>query len=86
MSEAETMNETLNIVEEYVNRHQTEAVRLNVSRQGARHEGDWWYVVVTPEPPDIRQRDYRDLMEDVEEDIEAEKKLKVLLVPHLPGD
>ena len=86
MSEAETMNETLNIVEEYVSRHQPQAFRLNVSRQGARHEGDWWYVVVEPEPEDIRARDYRDLMEQVEEDIEAEKHLKVLLVPNLPGD
>ena len=78
--------ETLNIVEEYVNRHQTSAFRLNVSRQGVRHDGDWWYVVVAPEPEDIRARDYRDLMEQVEEEIEAEKQLKVLLVPTLPGD
>ena len=28
MSEAETMNETLNIVEEYVSRHQPQAFRL----------------------------------------------------------
>ena len=86
MSETETMNETLNIVEEYVNRHQPKDYRLNVSRLGAQHEGDWWYVVVTPEPPDIRLRDYRDLMEQVAEDIEAEKQIKVLLVPNLPGD
>ena len=56
MSEAETMNETLNIVEEYVNRHQPKAFRLNVSRLGARHDGDWWYVVVAPDPEDIRLR------------------------------
>lgn len=78
--------ETLNIVEEYVNRHQTPAFRLSVSRQGVRHEGDWWYVVVEPEPEDIRARDYRDLMEQVEEEIKSEKQLKVLLVPNLPGD
>jgi len=86
MSETEIMNETLNIVEEYVNRHQPQAFRLDVSRQGAKYEGDWWYVVVTPEPLDIRARDYRDLMEEVEDEIKAEKHLKVLLVPNLPGD
>ncbi len=86
MSETETMDETLNIVEEYVNRHQPEAFRLNVSRLGARHDGDWWYVVVAPDPEDIRLREYRDLMEEVEEEIEAEKQIKVLLVPTLPGD
>ena len=78
--------EVLDTVEEYVNRHQPKAFRLNVSRQGVRHDGDWWYVVVAPEPEDIRLRDYRDLMEQVEEEIEAEKQLKVLLVPTLPGD
>ena len=79
--------ETLDIVEEYVNRRQPpKDYRLNVSRLGVQHDGDWWYVVVTPEPADIRLRDYRDLMEQVEDDIEKEKQIKVLLVPALPGD
>ena len=79
--------ETLDIVEEYVKRRQLpKDYRLNVSRLGVQHDGDWWYVVVTPEPADIRLRDYRDLMEQVEDDIEKEKQIKVLLVPALPGD
>ena len=79
--------ETLDIVEEYVKRRQApKDYRLNVSRLGVQHDGDWWYVVVTPEPADIRLRDYRDLMEQVEDDIEKEKQIKVLLVPALPGD
>ncbi len=79
--------ETLDIVEEYVKRRQPpKDYRLNVSRLGVQHDGDWWYVVVTPEPADIRLRDYRDLMEQVEDDIEKEKQIKVLLVPALPGD
>jgi len=86
MSETETLNETLNIVEAYVNKHQPPDFRLHVSRLGVQHDGDWWYVVVTPEPEDVRARDYRDVMEQVEDEIKTEKQLKVLLVPALPGD
>ncbi len=78
--------ETLNIVETYINKHQPSDFRLNVSHLGVQHDGDWWYVVVTPEPEDIRARDYRDVMEQVEEEIKTEKQIKVLLVPALPGD
>ncbi len=78
--------ETLDLVEAYVGRHQPRGFHLEVSRAGAHRDGDWWYVVVTPTPADIRARDYRDVMEDVEEELKAKEHLKVLLLPALPGD
>ncbi len=78
--------EALNVIETYVNRHQPRDYQLHVSRLGVQHDGDWWYVVVTPEPQDIRARDYRDLMEQVEDELKKEEQMKVLLVPALPGD
>ena len=79
-------NDVLNTVETYVNQHQPAAYRLNVLRQGVKHEGNWWYVVVQSTPPDIRARDYANIMEQVEEQIKAQHNVNVLLVPVLPGD
>ena len=36
--------------------------------------------------PDVRARDYLDLMELAEDTIRTQKNLKVLLLPVLPGD
>ncbi len=78
--------ETLDLVASYVGRHQPQDFRLEVSRAGVRREGEWWYIVVKPSPEDVRARDYRDVMEQVEDDLEANEHLKVLLLPTLPGD
>ena len=78
--------EVLDTVEEYVNRHQPSAYRLDVNRAGVRHEGDWWYIVVAPSQEDIRAREYSDLMEQIEDQLKAQRGLKVLLVPTQPGD
>ncbi len=78
--------ETLDMVAAYVGKHQPQDFRLEVSRVGAHREGDRWYVVVKPSPEDVRARDYRDIMEQVEEELEANEHLKVLLLPTLPGD
>ena len=79
-------DEVLNIVEQYVNRHQPSAYHLDVSRQGVRHDGDWWYIVVKPSQADIRAREYSDIMEQVEDQIKSQRGLRVLLVPTQPGD
>lgn len=79
-------DEVLNIVEEYVNKHQPDAYHLDVSRHDVRHDGDWWYVVVKPSPADIRAREYSDIMEQVEDQIKSQRGVKVLLVPTQPGD
>ena len=78
--------EVLDTVEEYVNRHQPSTYRLDVSRVGVRHDGDWWYVVVAPSQEDIRAREYSDIMEQIEDQLKAQRGLKVLLVPTQPGD
>jgi len=78
--------ETLDIVAAYVGKHQPQGFQLKMSRVGAQREGDRWYIVVEPSPEDIRARDYRDVMEQIEEDLEANEHLKVLLLPTLPGD
>lgn len=78
--------EVLDTVEEYVNRHQPSAYRLDVSRTDVRHDGDWWYVVVAPSQEDIRAREYSDIMEQIEDQLKAQRGLKVLLVPTQPGD
>lgn len=79
-------NEVLDMVEEYVNRHQPSTYHLDVSRMGVRHDGDWWYVVVAPSQEDIRAREYSDIMEQIEDQLKAQRGLKVLLVPTQPGD
>lgn len=79
-------DEVLNIVEEYVNKHQPKAYHLDVSRRDVRHDGDWWYVVVKPSQVDVRAREYSDIMEQVEDQIKSQRGLKVLLVPTQPGD
>lgn len=79
-------DEVLNTVETLVNQRQPPAYHLDVLRQGVRHDGNWWYVVVQPTPPDIRARDYANIMEQVEEQIKMQHNINVLLVPVLPGD
>ncbi len=77
---------TLDIVAAYVGKHQPQDFQLKMSRVGAQREGDRWYIVVEPSLEDTRGRDYRDVMEQIEEDLEANEHLKVLLLPTLPGD
>lgn len=69
-----------------VGKHQPQNFRLKMSRAGAQREGDRWYIVVEPSPPDIRARDYRDVMEQIEEDLEAKEHLEAPLLLTLPGD
>ncbi len=79
-------NEVLDIVEDYFSQHQPREYHLNVLRQGVRRDGDWWYVAVQPTPPDVRAREYSDVMEQAEDTIKTQTNLKVLLLPVLPGD
>jgi len=78
--------EVLDTVEAYVNQHQPSTYRLDVIRRDVRHDGDWWYVVVKPSQADVRAREYSDIMEQIEDQIKAQRGLKVLLVPTQPGD
>ena len=79
-------NEVLDKIQDYFSRHQPHDYSLNVSRKGVRRDGDWWYVAVQPSVPDIRAREYVNLMEQAEDELETLSQLKVLLLPVLPGD
>lgn len=79
-------NQVLDIIEDYFRGHQPRDYQLSVLRQGVTRDGDWWYVAVQPTPPDMRAREYSDMMEQAEDDIRAQANLKVLLLPTLPGD
>ncbi len=82
MSETEVLDK----VEQYIRQRQPQEFQLNVVRQGVRHEGNWWYVVVQPVPPDISARTYQEVMEEAEEDMDQREHVNVLLLPNLPGD
>ena len=84
INEKQTVIET---VKRYLEPHQPSDYRLNVIETGIRHTGDdWWEVVVQPDRQDIRSYDYYGRLADAENDIEDHEKLKVLLLPALPGD
>ncbi len=78
--------QVLDAIEHYFDHHQPTDYHLMVVRQGVRRDGDWWYVAVKPDRSDIRARDYSDLMDQAEEELEAQSNLKILLLPVLPGD
>ena len=50
-----------------------------------QQEGNWWYVVVQPDKEDVRSSQYAASLEAIEDEIETSDKVKVLLVPILPG-
>ncbi len=82
------MSETqvLDLVEQHIRQRQSSEFELNVVREGVRHEGNWWYIVVQPNPPDINARTYQNAMEEAEEDMDQREHVNVLLLPNLPGD
>jgi len=83
---ADAREKVADAVRRHLGPHQPEGFRLEVTADGVQQSGDWWYVAVQPTPPDIRARDYSDVMDQAEEDIKAQANLKALLLPVLPGD
>ena len=74
------------IVRRYLEPYQPSDYRLNVMESGIRHtRDDWWEVVVQPDRNGIRSYDYYGRLADAENNIEDHEKLKVLLLPVLPG-
>ncbi|GMU83524.1 MAG: hypothetical protein IT450_00425 [Phycisphaerales bacterium] len=55
--------------------------RLRVVPDHTRHDDDWWYVVVRPEPPGARSEEYADQLVKAEERFRNERNRNVLLVP-----
>lgn len=79
-------DKVLDLIESYLERHQPKGYHLNVSRDGVRQDGNWWFVVVQPDRDDVNARDYSVIMSQTEDELEDREHLKVLLVPSLPGD
>lgn len=77
-------NELLNLVEQELNLRQPSAFHLSVMRDMVRRDGNWRYIVVRPDQPDVRLSDYSRVLSDVENAIEDDVDESVLLVPALP--
>ena len=60
-------------------------VTIDVVEQAIRHEGDYWYVPVRPNAQPPRTFEYYDALADVESELSLNERLKVLLVPTMPG-
>ena len=77
-------NELLDLVTRQVEQHQPHSFHLDVVREGVRRDGNWWYIVVRPDRPDVRLSEYNQVLSVVEDEIEKETDESVLLVPALP--
>ena len=77
-------NELLNLVEQELNLRQPNAFHLSVIRDAVRHDGNWRYIVVQPDRPNVRLSDYSRVLSAVEDAIEDDVEESVLLVPALP--
>jgi hypothetical protein len=79
-----TEAEVLDLVERTLEPHQPDSYRLNVIRSGVEHNGNWWYVTVLPDKPDVSAYDYGRIVAQAEDEIENQAHVKVLLLPTLP--
>lgn len=76
-----TSRQILDTVENTLERHQPVDYRIEMSRDGVRNDGQWWYVVVHPTKPDVRASEYTHALEQVENEIARDHGVNVLLVP-----
>ena len=76
--------DVLRLVTNKINANQPSKFRLTVFQGGIKHEGDWFYVAVSPDGSDIRVSDYNAVLVGVEDSIKNESQINVLLVPTLP--
>jgi hypothetical protein len=81
-SQIETQD-VADIVTRHLLPHQPNDYKLAVSDDIYR-SGNWWYVVVQPDRPNIRVYDYNHIVQRVEDEIEDQEHIKVLLVPAMP--
>ena len=75
----------VDMVQRYLEPHQSKDYRLNVVADGIRQDDDWWYVVVQPDKDDIRAYDYAARLSEAEQDLQDKEHLNVLLVPVMPN-
>jgi hypothetical protein len=76
-------DELLDSIQDKINAHRPTGYNIVLHRDDYRQDGDWWYVVVHPDKPDVRARDYTKILETIEEEIKLEQSINVLLVPTL---
>lgn len=68
-------------VQSFLDGLEHDGFRLQVVPDLTRHDDDWWYVVVRPDPPGARSEEYADRLVKVEERFRNERNRNVLLVP-----
>lgn len=76
----------LDAIERRLNERPRRRFTLKVVPDATQQEGDWWYVVVVPEPGDVRSSEYAHELAAVEETLRDDDGLQVLLVPTLADD
>ena len=75
----------LDLVEKEIAAHdKKDGNAYHVSKGKIRREGRWAFIVVYPEPEDMRAYDYAEFMGEVEEAVEKQTDIKLLLVPAMP--
>jgi hypothetical protein len=82
---AVTEAEVLVLARQYLQPFQPSDYRLEIPKEGIRHEDDWWYVLVKPDRDDVRAYDYYDRLAQAETALQDFEHINVLLVPVLPG-
>jgi len=80
-----TRDEAVNLVREYLDRHQPDGYRLDVIPDASREEDGWWVIAVGPDRPDIRRYSFYDLLAQTEREIEDEREANISLVPPPSG-
>ena len=55
--------------------------QFHVQRNGIKHDGSWTYILVLPEPADMRAYKYSLFLDEIEEAVEKQTNIKLLLVP-----
>ncbi len=73
------------VVSRYLEPYQPPDFRLNVRPDEIMQDDDWYYVLVEPSREDARSYEYYGRLAEAELDLQEREKMKVLLVPVIPG-
>ncbi len=80
-----TPKQVVSLARKYLEPHQPQGYRLEVTEVGLKRDEDWWYVLVQPSRQDVRSYDYYGRLAEAEIDLKDSEKVNVLLVPVLPA-
>ena len=80
-----TRDEAVQLVDQYLQRHQPEDYHLVVVPEATREEDGWWIVAVGADRPGIRRYDYYDRLAQTERELEDEVEANISLMPPPSG-